>query len=152
GKSTGDWNTASFEDLAGDVTAAIGYLGNRADIDRDHIGLLGLSQAGWVMPLAALRSGNVAFLISVSGPGIPAAETTIDQARNEMTARGMPAQTVRDIVDLMTLQYRYAETGRGWEDYKSARAKLVARMGAAPASFPDTQNDPYGSCIRRSFF
>ena len=152
GKSTGDWNTASFEDLAGDVASAIDYLRSRKDIDRAHIGLLGLSQAGWIMPMAAVRSGNVAFLISVSGPGIPASETTIDQARNEMTARGMPAPAVDSVINLMTLQYRYAQTGQGWEDYSAARAKLVARMGAAPPSFPDTQNDSYWNYIRRSFF
>ena len=33
GGSTGDWNTASFEDLAGDVVAAFEYLKTRSDID-----------------------------------------------------------------------------------------------------------------------
>jgi dienelactone hydrolase len=53
GGSTGDWNTASFEDLAGDVVAAFEYLKTRSDIRRDQIGTLGWSQAGWIMPLAA---------------------------------------------------------------------------------------------------
>ncbi len=53
GGSTGDWNTASFDDLAGDVVAAFEYLKSRSDIDRAQIGLLGVSQAGWIMPLAA---------------------------------------------------------------------------------------------------
>ena len=94
GGSTGDWNTASFDDLAGDVVAAFEYLKTRSDIDRTQIGLLGWSQAGWIMPLAAVRAKDIAFLISVSGAGVPAAETTIDQAQNEMTARGMRPQGV----------------------------------------------------------
>src|SRR5688572_16504977 len=71
GGSTGDWNTASFDDLAGDVVAAVEYLKTRPDIDSRQIGLLGVSQAGWIMPLAAVRATDIAFLISVSGAGIP---------------------------------------------------------------------------------
>jgi hypothetical protein len=70
GGSTGDWNTASFDDLASDVVAALEYLKRRNDIERSHIGLLGVSQAGWVMPLAAVRARDIDFLISVSGAGV----------------------------------------------------------------------------------
>ena len=81
GGSTGDWNTASFDDLAGDAVAAFEYLKTRSDIDSGRIGLLGVSQAGWIMPLAAVRASGLAFLISISGAAVPAAETTIDHAR-----------------------------------------------------------------------
>ena len=94
GGSTGDWNTASFDDLACDVVAAFEYLKTRSDIDHTQIGLLGVSQAGWIMPLAAVRAKDLAFLISISGAGVPAAETTLDQARNEMTMTGMPPETL----------------------------------------------------------
>lgn len=152
GASTGDWRTASFDDLAGDVVAALEFLKTRSDIDRTHIGMLGWSQAGWVMPLAAVRAKDIAFLISISGAGIPAAETTIDQSRNEMTASGMKAETVNQIVDLIELQYRFAQTGQGWEEYSSARASLVARLGRAPESFPESRSDPYWAFIRRLYF
>jgi dienelactone hydrolase len=151
GGSTGDWRTASFDDLAGDVIAAHRYLQTRADIQRDHVGLLGWSQAGWIMPLAATRATGIAFLISVSGAGIPAAETTIDQARNEMTARGMKPETVAAIVALMELQYRFARSGQGWDEYATARDKLVARLGRAPDTFPATPDDPYWQFIRRLY-
>src|SRR5712691_9102285 len=39
GGSTGDWNKASFEDLAGDAAGAFRYLKTRADIDPKRIGL-----------------------------------------------------------------------------------------------------------------
>jgi pimeloyl-ACP methyl ester carboxylesterase len=126
GESTGDWNTASFDDLAGDVIAAFEYLKTRRDLDRTQIGLLGVSQAGWIMPLAAVRAQDVAFLISISGAGISAAETTIDEAQNEMTARGMRPQVVEQIVGLMRLQYQFARTGQGWDEYAAARRTLAA--------------------------
>jgi hypothetical protein len=55
GGSMGDWNTASFDDLAADAVAAPEYLKTSSDIDHAQIGLLGGSQAGWIMPLAAVR-------------------------------------------------------------------------------------------------
>ncbi len=152
GGSTGDWNAASFDDLAGDVVAAFQYLKTRSDVDRARIGLLGVSQAGWIMPLAALRANDVAFLISVSGAGVPAAETTIDQARNEMTANGMPPQTVADVIGIMKLQYQFARTGQGWDEYAATREKLAARMGPPPDTFPGTPDHPQWQFIRRLYF
>jgi pimeloyl-ACP methyl ester carboxylesterase len=158
GGSTGDWTTASFDDLAGDAVAAFTYLKTRRDIDASQIGLLGISQAGWIMPLAAVRAKDMAFLISISGAGIPAAETTIDQARNEMTASGMPPEVVEQIVGLMKLQNQIARTGQGWEEYAAARATLVARAKAAgvrwppPDLFPSTPDHPYWQFMRRLYF
>jgi uncharacterized protein len=152
GGSTGDWNTASFDDLAGDVVAAFEYLKTRTDIDRAQIGLLGVSQAGWIMPLAAVRAKDLAFLISISGAGVPAAETTIDQAQNEMTMTGMPRQNVEEIVGLLKLQYEFARTGLGWNEYAAARAKIAARMGPPPDTMPGTPDHPYWQFIRRLYF
>jgi pimeloyl-ACP methyl ester carboxylesterase len=153
GGSTGDWNTASIEDLAGDVVAAFEYLKTRRDIDRTQIGVLGVSQAGWVMPLAAVRAKDMAFLISVSGAGVPASQTTIDQAQNEMTATGMRPQTVSDIIAMMRLQYKYARTGQGWDEYAAARQTLAARLGGiVPDTFPGAPDHPYWQFIRRLYF
>lgn len=150
--SSGDWQTASFEVLAGDAIAAFEYLKTRTDIDASRIGLLGVSQAGWIMPLAAVRASGLAFLISVSGAGVPPAETTIDQAQNEMSASGMKPETVAEIVALMKLQYRFARTGEGWDDYAAARASLAARMGQPPPAFPGTRDHPLWQSIRLTYF
>ncbi len=153
GGSSGDWNTASYDELAGDAVAAFEYLKTRSDIDSSQIGLLGVSQAGWIMPLAAVRAKDLAFLISISGAGIPGSETTIDQARNEMTALGMKPQIVDDIVALMKLQYQFARTSQGWDQYLSARKQLAARLGGTPPdTFPDTPDHPWLQFIRRLLF
>ena len=65
------------------------------------------------MPLAAVRAKDLGFLVSISGAGVPAAETTIDQARNEMTASGMPSEVVEQIVGLMKLQISIRPNGPG---------------------------------------
>ena len=152
GGSTGDWSAASFDDLAGDVVAAFEYLKTRTDIDPAQIGLLGVSQAGWIMPLAALRSDDLAFLISISGAGVPAAETTLDQARNEMAMTGMPPETLDAVIAVLTLQYHFARTGQGWDDYAAARDKVAARLGPPPDTIPGTPDHRHWDVIRRSYF
>jgi uncharacterized protein len=152
GGSTGDWNTASFEDLAGDVVTAFEYLKTRVEIDGSQIGLLGVSQAGWVMPLAGVRAKDMAFLISVSGAAVPGTETTIDHAQREMTASGMKPQVVEQILGIMKLQYHFARTGQGWDEYASGRDRLAARIGSPPDTFPGTPDHPYWQFIRRLYF
>jgi pimeloyl-ACP methyl ester carboxylesterase len=152
GESTGDWNAASYEALAADVVAAVEYLRTRSDVDAAHIGLLGVSQAGWIMQMAAARITDLGFLISISGAGVSPAETTLDQTQNELTASGMKPPMVAAIVGLMKLQYEFARTGQGWDEYAAAREKLAAQMGPPPDSFPGTRDHPYWQTIKRSYF
>ena len=152
GGSGGDWNNASFDDLAGDAIAAVQYLKTRPDIDGGRIGLLGISQAGWILPLAAVRSQDVSFLISLSGAGVPVADTTLDQASNEMTASGMKPPTIAAILDLMKRQYHFARTGQGWDEYTAARAALAAKIGQPPDSFPAAPDHPHWQVVKRLYF
>jgi hypothetical protein len=91
-----------------------------------------------------VRSKDISFLISISGAGVPAAETTIDQARNEMTMTGMPRENVEAIITLLKLQYKFARTGQGWDEYAAAREKLAARMGNRPTLFQEHRITPTG--------
>jgi pimeloyl-ACP methyl ester carboxylesterase len=64
-----------FNLLAADADGAVSALRARADVERDRIGLIGASQAGWVVPLATVRSrGHVAFTALVDGPAVSGGE------------------------------------------------------------------------------
>jgi pimeloyl-ACP methyl ester carboxylesterase len=104
------------------------------------------------MPLAAVRTSSVAFLVSISGAGVSPAETTLDQGRNELTMMGMPRQTVEDILAVQALLYDYARTGQGWNEYAAAREKLAARLGPPPGTIPGTPDNPYIQMIKRFYF
>ena len=65
----GDQN--HFNLLAADADGAVGAVRMRAEIDPARIGFLGISQAGWVVPLAVVRSHrDVAFIAFASGPAV----------------------------------------------------------------------------------
>ena len=68
-ESTGDFRIVSFTDLAADGLAAVAVVKARTDIDPGRIGVWGMSQGGWLGPLAASQSKDVAFVIAVSAQG-----------------------------------------------------------------------------------
>ena len=70
GASTGDAASAGYEQLAADVQAWLLHLAADARIDPGRIGLWGISQGGWIAPLAAAGSNEAAFLVAVSSAGV----------------------------------------------------------------------------------
>jgi dienelactone hydrolase len=62
-----------FADLASDMAAGVEFLRQQPEIDRRRIGLMGQSQAGWIIPLAAKKT-SVAFMILISGPAVSVGE------------------------------------------------------------------------------
>jgi len=68
GESTGEAGV-SYEQLAADVRAWRRHCATDPRIDRARIGLWGISQGGWIAPLAAAGS-EAAFLVAVSSAGV----------------------------------------------------------------------------------
>lgn len=97
GQSTGSFETfsvegsaANFSTLAEDVVHAVRWLSVQSDIDTARVGLMGGSQAGWIMPLAATREPGVRFIIAVCGPAVSAGQEAIHETYLENTQRTEP--------------------------------------------------------------
>ncbi len=95
GRSTGDFNTQSFDDRADEVLATVRFLRGRSDISPERIGLWGHSQGGMVAPLAASRSDQVAFLIEVSGWQGPAWKQDPVRVETELRTAGFGEADVK---------------------------------------------------------
>ncbi len=81
GESTGrfvpfsvEGSTDLFLKLGRDAAAAHAWLRKQDGIDPDRVGLVGGSQAGWIMPLVAELTNDVRFILSGCGPPISAGE------------------------------------------------------------------------------
>ena len=72
GDSDGEYRRGfvDLELLSGDLVAAVNFVTQDARVDQSRIGLMGRSQAGWIIPMVATRSEHVAFTILVSGPAV----------------------------------------------------------------------------------
>jgi pimeloyl-ACP methyl ester carboxylesterase len=95
GASTGDWTRQSFRDRAHEAIDAVKLLKARPDIDRKHVGLWGISQGGWICPLAASLSPDVAFIILVSAPAGTIEEQDLYRVEHEMHADNMPEEDMK---------------------------------------------------------
>lgn len=67
-------------DLAGDAAAAVDFLKGSEAVDPGSIGLCGHSEGGLIAAMVASQGGDIAFVISLAGPGQPSSEITRYQA------------------------------------------------------------------------
>lgn len=70
GGSSGDWEEATFDDLAGDAAGALRHLREHSEVV--IAGLAGTSQGAWVAPMAAAAGGADFVVVSGGGPITPA--------------------------------------------------------------------------------
>lgn len=77
-----------FTLLADDAIAAVRSLKTDPRIDPRRIGTWGLSQGGWISPLAASRSPDIAFVIAVSAPVVTADVQMLFSSTNHLRANG----------------------------------------------------------------
>ncbi|WP_308403774.1 alpha/beta hydrolase family protein [Streptomyces rhizoryzae] len=75
--------------LADDALAAVRLLRERQGVDPHHVGLWGFSEGGWVAPLAASRSSEVAFLVTVAASGHPPLRTQAWNLTTQLRHRGV---------------------------------------------------------------
>ena len=77
GESGGTYNSVGTADsiaalgqLARDASSAAKTLAAHRGVNPARVGLIGASQAGWIIPLAASHDPALSFLIVISGPAV----------------------------------------------------------------------------------
>jgi pimeloyl-ACP methyl ester carboxylesterase len=159
GKSTGNWREASFEQLADDAVAAAKFLQSRTDIAPRQIGFWGLSQGGWIAPLAASRFPDAAFAIALSGGGLSPAETELFDTEYELTKAGYTANEVKDALTFQRLKNEIiaspTTSNAKWDEYARARAiakdKKWFRHQGIDVYGAEKRDDGFWSFMRRFY-
>lgn len=101
GSSGGDYRDQSLNDEAADALAGVHYLQSRKDITAKRVGLYGRSHGGIVVPLAASLSNDVAFIINVSGAGVPPYQQVTYQAEAQMRRDGFSETEIAEALAYM---------------------------------------------------
>jgi fermentation-respiration switch protein FrsA (DUF1100 family) len=120
GKSTGNLGLASYEELATDALAAVALLRLRPEVDPTRIGVWGPSEGGWVAPIAAAQSPDIAFVILKSGIAVTPEEQMDYAWRNSLLAENAPDSTIVAIEHARKLVWTYARTGDGEAEARAA--------------------------------
>jgi len=123
GKSTGGFGDRTlFHDRASIAAGAVRYLKAREDIDGKRIGYWGISQAGYIIPLASSMTNDISFVIAISCPGINSIDQGAYFIEKQLIIEGMDAQIARKTADCY-LRSRHA---RSYEEYYEY-AELLGR-------------------------
>jgi pimeloyl-ACP methyl ester carboxylesterase len=127
GESSGDLGNADYETLADDAVAGQHALAKLSRIDPNRIGFWGLSQGGWLAVLAAGRSKDAAFAISVSAPLVTADEQMQFATRNLLTVRGYSRSDVEDMLAARKAWTGYLHRKSSWDEAVEALRKAEAK-------------------------
>jgi hypothetical protein len=94
GGSTGDSSRGRFQLQAEDALAV------REALDVDRVGMWGLSQGGWIAPLAAAQSDRVAFVVGVASTGVTPSEQMMYATEEQLRLAGYGDDVVARALDL----------------------------------------------------
>lgn len=113
-----------------EAIAAIRYLQSRPDIKPDAVGLWGVSQGGWICQMAAATyADDVAFIISVSGPGVTPVEQEVYRVEMESRAAGLGQDEIAKAVLMRRLMADIVLSAPLHKEVNLAESK---RLGEGP--------------------
>ena len=114
GQTTGKYEDATTEDFATDALSALHFLQQYKNINPHKIGLLGHSEGGAAISIAAAKSRDVAFLISVAGLAMNGLDALLIQNETLVSRSSLPEIDKRrsnEINKLMFITaYQYADS------------------------------------------
>lgn len=94
-KSEGHFEDATSEDFAEDALAAVAFLKEIKKINPSALGLAGHSEGGLVAAMAAAKSIEVNFVISLAGTGVSGGKVLRTQIEDIARADGTPDSAVK---------------------------------------------------------
>lgn len=137
---------------ANEIIVAVEALQARGDIDDSRIGVWGISQGGWVAPIAAVRSPAIKYLILVSGPGKDFFSTSEYQAVNQLRADGVPEQDIEAAISAMRRALIVMRAGGTYEEFTKASepllkypvfGKQLGITGGTPETYAKGKSPPF---------
>lgn len=123
GGSTGDsdaWRYFSIDDLAADAAAGVELLAARHDVSEGGIGLLGISQGGWVAPLAATLTDSASFMVLLSPSVTTIGEDRLFERAARLSAEGFSPDEIAEAREMQELYQEVIRTRQGFERFETA--------------------------------
>lgn len=94
GGSTGNFDQSTTGDFADDALAGIEFLLSRQEINPKKIGIIGHSEGGTVASIAASRSSDVAFIVSMAGVYENFEDVVLYQILNQLKLQGIKDEDI----------------------------------------------------------
>ena len=114
-KSSGDWRSADFHDLATDTLAAVQYLQDQEHVAISRIGIIGMSQGGWIAPIVASESSDIDFVVSMVGSAVTPREQLIYEENHNLRQMGFLPGISNAIAMISTTYIRNVAQAEFWD-------------------------------------
>lgn len=109
GQSTGDFGTATSADFTRDALAAFDYLASRPEVARKKAGIVGHSEGGTIVFMAAAQNPKVNFIVSLAGAATRGDSILLKQNGDIMRLQGAPDSAANAYVDVLRDIFRLQE-------------------------------------------
>ena len=138
GQSGGKFPGAVVEDYAGDAKAALAYLRTRKEVNASRVGLVSHGEGALAAAMAAARNYDVASVVMLGAPAVPAAENYMEGSRLSAEASGEfyakareQAALMRGMLTMILRESDQATLERKLRDFlagKLPEAQIAAQM------------------------
>lgn len=150
-ESENNTSRKNIEILSNDAANALTALATRPEVDPPHVGFWGISQAGWIVPRAAMINPRCTFMLLLSAPTTTVGEEndysnitgdhahsdglTVEKAE-EMAAR-IPAHGFDPLPDLQSLAIPgfWLQGDRDWSIPVQRSLKILDQLGHENKSY-----------------
>ncbi|MGD0581727.1 MAG: alpha/beta fold hydrolase [Bacteroidales bacterium] len=150
GKSQGNYATATTGDLATDAESAFLYLKNNQKINPNAIGLMGHSEGGLIAPMVASAEPDIAFIVSLSGPGVDGEQIILRQAADIGRLSGLSEEKIQEAHDINKALYAVVKSEK--DDQKAEALVLdTYRKMLTDLKLSDDQVETAVSKLQREF-
>jgi pimeloyl-ACP methyl ester carboxylesterase len=117
--SGGSLLEATTGDFAGDARSAIRYLLKQSEIDHSKIGVIGHSEGGMIAFMLASSYDDIAFVITLAGPGVDGITILLEQSDYITSLSGVESSIREDNRIVMSKVYDIMvahESYQAWEE------------------------------------
>ncbi|MFI5450703.1 alpha/beta hydrolase family protein [Pedobacter sp. UC225_61] len=111
----GDWETASFDELANDLISGVNFLKSQPNVNPNKIGIMGNSQGGWTGSIAASKIKDLAFFIVRVGAGENVLNTISHEYKCSLMADGFTTAETNEIMEMYNANWNMAKSNT-WEE------------------------------------
>jgi dienelactone hydrolase len=95
----------NYVSMADDYLRSLEVLVRRPDVDPARVGVYGESEGGWIVPVMAAQSPDVAFAILVSAPVVPPRQQAAFAVDSYMRNTGIPSALRRAIPRVLGMKF-----------------------------------------------
>ncbi len=128
GASGGSAAGSTTKDLAGDARSGIDYLLGREDINHSEIGIIGHSEGAMIAMMLASSFDDIAFIISLAGPGVDGKTILLEQSDYINRESGVDSSILDDNRAVMTKVYDSMIANESYEVWKEEVAKFTSEF------------------------